>query len=167
MRYLLDFDRTLFDTDAFKKAVLKAGYALGTPESLEKVDASRFVFSDALTFLKTHAKEDMYIVSSCTGFQSVYDRAYQSAKIAKSRVDAYVADVIVVEDTKVDAVVSLADGETVFVDDMDKHLSAVAARCPEVHVVHIGRSAHYPTTRTVPSIASLSELDATIEALCR
>lgn len=172
MQYILDFDRTLFDTDACKAEQVKryGTDALGSLQSLEELPVETFLFEDALDFLQAHDRSSLHIVSSCAGRTGGWDTAYQRKKLEKSGVAEYVAAVHLVFDQKIKMIRKiLTDGPAVFVDDMFSHLTAVQRVLPEVQPVHIARSGTLSAKDEaqydgIPTIEDLTELDTVLYA---
>lgn len=168
--YFLDFDRTLFDTDAFKQLQIEryGEVALGTLQSLEDIPVADFVFDDAFDFLSSHQQESLHIVSSCAGRSGGWDTAYQKKKLELSGISEWVSAVHVVFDQKIQKIRKLFEGgSAVFVDDMYRHLAAVQSAVPEVQLVHIARNGTASATdeknyNGIPTIENLTELDAII-----
>ena len=80
MKYILDFDRTVFDMDALYRKIedTNPDAKTGTLKSLQGISLNEFLFPDALEFFKQHAKEDIQIVSSSFGFTGQWDLKYQN-----------------------------------------------------------------------------------------
>ena len=172
MRYILDFDRTLLDTDKLKLAQLQQFGVdkIGTLESLKNINIADFLFPDSIDFLKTHEKKDISIVSSCLGITKMWDVNYQKEKVKLSGVANYVNIVHVVADAKNSIVQSIYDGSpTVFVDDMSLHLLNAKEVLPELRIVQIARVGALRATHKeknvekITTIENLNELDAIIE----
>jgi len=167
MKYILDFDRTVFDMDRLYACITKNNplVALGTVASLENIDLTRFIFPDALAFLVTQQQNDICIVSSCYGTSAVWDMAYQTEKIKRSGIAQYVNKVFVVPESKVAVIKRLSQDTvaTVFVDDHPEHVQAVASALPEVHTFYLDRSNSAPIPLGgIPMIKSLTELPLAI-----
>lgn len=171
MKYIFDFDRTLFDTDAFK-AEQRKRLVVNSVRPLEGVSLSTYVFEDAFKFLREHDKGDMCIVSSCSGFNGVSSLTFQKAKIEGSGVTEYVSAFYVVPEGKEETLKNLSlQPDAVFVDDMTKHLYAAREARRDLRVVRIARDAvttkESPDTSdsAIPVVTNLLELDAIIETL--
>lgn len=170
MKYILDFDRTVFDTDALYKRLdeQKRSTEAGTLASLESLgDISDLVFSDAMIFFTAHNKTDLCIVSSCKGKSGNWERTYQEKKIEHSGISKFVDQVLVVESGKVAVISELVkkfSEDTVFVDDMLEHLETLNSVDKNLKLVQIKRNP-LASTGNFPVISQLSELDAIIREL--
>jgi hypothetical protein len=171
MQYILDFDRTLFDTDAFKKAQVEqcSPSSVGAIGTLDELDVAEFMFKDAIEFLQSHQKADLCIVTSCCGITGVCDTAYQKTKLEKSGVYELVKEVHIVFNQKIRKLKTLFTGEPMtFVDDVLSHVEAAKEAIPELQTVHIRRAdvLRAPDEQndgSIPTITTLDELDAIIE----
>ena len=162
MQYFLDFDRTIFDTDAMYQIMRNQlpESSIGSTESLDVIDAHSLLFPDALEFFSNHYPAEIFIVSSCAGTTADWDMNFQKEKINLSGVKKYVNEILVVEGSKVQAIKKkLKSGEgAVFVDDFDKHLNDVHESLSDIKVVQIDRLGKVGSGK-FPIIKSLVELD--------
>jgi len=163
MKYILDFDRTIFDMDALYRAIEQTnpGVPLGTVASLDGIDMSRFFFADVMTFLQTHNQQDIEIVSSCHGLTKRWSDRYQAEKIKRSGIDSFVAAVHVVSDSKIEIIKTIMKNnpEAIFVDDHPEHVASVSAAIPELQVFFLNRKNENQVVSDVPGITSLADLD--------
>lgn len=162
MQYFLDFDRTVFDTDAMYVEMRKrvAEDNMGTLTALDSVEVKDYLFKDALDFFNTHSALDIYIVSSCIGTSGMWDISYQREKVERSGIEKYVNELLVVETTKVDVIKKyLKEGSgALFVDDLERHLQEVHNSIPEITVCCIDRVGKVNNSEFL-IIKSLNELD--------
>lgn len=145
MKYILDFDDTIFDTEKFKKILRKAGIGehergedtftrleehTGMPFE-ELVTKEKLVHEDALHFISEHAG-DCVILSSAASKRdehNVDEKAqmlFQELKIRHTGIAELVGDanVRVVAESKLETLQELQKqfGECVFVDDKKEHI---------------------------------------------
>jgi hypothetical protein len=163
MRYILDFDRTLFSTERFiSAAALDVQDSSRLTASIwDTYDASSFLYEDTIPFLESLSPEKVVILTAWSerfGPQ-VYD--FQTAKVERSGVTKYVSEVELVSGDKGPHIRKLLTSEpTVFVDDKIAQLLSAKEHCPEVTVVQMIRPSvsGLPTHPSVPIITSLKEL---------
>jgi FMN phosphatase YigB (HAD superfamily) len=163
MKYILDFDRTVFDMDALYTQIAKINpdTKLGTIESLDKIDIARFIFPDALAFVAAHQSSDIYIVSSCYGKSATWDIEYQREKIKRSKIALQVNRVYVVSTSKIAVLKSLTTDMTkaIYVDDHLGHVQAAADALPDLQTVYLDRAGATPAPAGIPRITSLAEIN--------
>jgi hypothetical protein len=144
MRYILDFDHTLFDTSQFITDVCSAGLTREqyiSPEIWERFDASAYLYDDVLPFLRVVGKDQVQILTAITPELGPHSAAFQRAKLDRSGIGAYVHSVHFMEGLKGTHVAKLYDqSPTIFVDDRHDQLRSVVQICPEVQVVEIVRT---------------------------
>ena len=166
MKYILDFDRTIFDTDRLYKELESTGNRdlAGTIESLDKLNVPDLIFADAIKFISMHNKLDIVVVTSCLGKTAVWDKSYQEEKIKRSGIRDLVGVVDVVVGEKPKAVLKhIQTDRCVFVDDMEKHLLSVKKAIPEIICVQISRTKNLDEkTSEFVQISTLAELDVII-----
>ncbi len=169
MKYLLDFDRTLFDMESLYEEISKVNpeLKLGSLESLKNINLERFIFSDAVEFLKTHPCDSIEIVSSCFGKTKTWNLDYQKEKIARTGVQKFVKNVHVVSESKVEVIKSIVShGTIVFVDDLVEHLDDVKNEVPNVKTFLINRKREcFDKNSEHIEISNLSEIDDIINKL--
>jgi len=163
MRYILDFDRTLFSTERFVSAAMldeQDGSRL-TASIWDTYDASSFLYDDTIPFLESLTPAQVIILTAWSerfGPQ-VYD--FQTAKVERSGVAKYVSQVVLVSGDKGPHIGKLLTSEpTVFVDDKIAQLLSAKEHCPELTVVQMIRPSvsGLATHPSVPVITSLKEL---------
>jgi hypothetical protein len=166
MKYLLDFDRTVFDMEGLYRAIEQRnpGVDLGTVASLKGIDLEQFLFPDALDFFSTHDTADIEIVSSGVGLTGQWEVKYQTKKIELSGIAQYVHAIHVVADSKISTIKRIAreSDAVTYVDDHPEHVASAVHHISGLIVVHIDRTGELTTIAGAKTIATLSDLDASI-----
>ena len=166
MKYILDFDRTVFDMDALYEKIesVNPGVEVGTVESLKDINLEELLFPDALDFFSLQDQENIQIVSSSFGLTGQWDLEYQKIKIEKSNVAQYVSDVHVVADSKISTIKRIARNvdQAVYVDDHPEHVLNAMQHISGLTVVYINRKNEQPEIPGVKTIRSLAELEGII-----
>lgn len=186
MKYFLDFDRTVFDTDAFKKSIAKRPTVLELVRQLEDV-VSEFWRHDHTTtrrrkFLRTwgtflsHGRftltpDDLrhFLYPDVAPFLASHDctivtygvRAFITAKVTTALTDLALTDIVYTSRKKGRTIARLCAEEEdacTFVDDMQFQLLSVSSWCPNVRVIEIRRDGGEGGGQW-PVIHSLDELD--------
>jgi hypothetical protein len=150
MTYFLDFDRTLFDTYAFKK---KFGMFLSLEEPyLQHLDLKGYVYPDVPSFLATYSKSSTIVTFGV--------RMFLIAKVTDALSTFPTERVVYATRGKGHVIRKLTankKGPFIFVDDMHFQLESVSKMCPEVKVYEIRRDGREGNGRW-PVIRSLEEL---------
>jgi hypothetical protein len=140
MKYILDFDRTLFDVEKLYQELEAIGKSeiAGTQESLSLIPMSDLLFPDVLDFFNEKNSDDIYILSSAKGLTAQWETDYQAAKIAATGIDAKVCQVRVVEGKKGAEALEIAhlfssEETIVFVDDRLENCLDVKSVLPKVY----------------------------------
>jgi NAD(P)-dependent dehydrogenase (short-subunit alcohol dehydrogenase family) len=178
MKYILDFDRTLFDVDTLYEQLARCrqSHLAGTIESFAHVAIADLLFSDVPQFLSDKKPADVYILSSVSGLSGQWETDYQTAKIAASGLAEQVAAVQVVSGEKGVAAASIAAGfpsaePIVFVDDRIEHCLSVQAAVPEAHcwliVLRPSIIGDRKSVQGIPVVHSLSEVGAPLTSQAR
>lgn len=162
MRYVIDFDRTLFDTDSMTRVLDGRLPALVRGEAVFCAgELARFVYPDALQFLE-HDLRKRIMVSVVAPTTSVPTNiAFQRAKIEASGILPFF-DVVVVSDQCLKGPIlarrfSLVEQRSLtFVDDMAEQICSVTTHCPRIRCIRIDRSLRSGNGGNV--IASFAEL---------
>ncbi|MFT5849682.1 MAG: phosphoglycolate phosphatase-like HAD superfamily hydrolase [Patiriisocius sp.] len=164
MKFILDFDGVLFNTEALKIKMADAGLS-SEDRDVQLLDRvieddqnfiySSLVFSDAHVFLLEHGA-DCVVVSSAQSSEAknntdTYKQiAYQSAKIERSGVAALVSQVQVVACSKAEVLQTLQaqynteETEFIFIDDRMHHIEV--ARLLGITAVHMDRAGNGEVT---------------------
>jgi hypothetical protein len=168
MKYLLDFDRTVFDMEGLYQSIEQhnPGVDLGTPASLKGIDLEQFLFPDALDFFSTHDAADIEIVSSGFGLTGQWEVAYQTKKIELSGIAKYVHAIHVVPDSKISMIKRIAsESDTVtYVDDHPENVASAVQHISGLTVVYLDRSGGQVAVAGAKTIDTLSALDASIKS---
>lgn len=135
----LDFDRTLFDTEAFYHS-LELTYIEGIIGGQIGADFSRFLYDDVVSFM-CNAREVGYLCHLVTFGR----RSVQECKVKLSGLEPYFKELFYVEQGSKAAVIKkyLDSGvsceKAVFIDDTIEHLEQVRALLPQVVPVRMAR----------------------------
>ncbi len=144
MILFLDFDGTLFHTEAFKKktgtehisCVEKAEHCLDLLSRNSNSYVEKFLFADTVDFLKNHKHTRLILLT-------FGNKEYQKAKVMKSGILHFFKNQIFVEnELKGDTVKRMFPDtrETMFfLDDDIVQLHSMKERCPHVNVVRMRR----------------------------
>ena len=167
MKYFLDFDRTVFDTDTFKKAIAKRPTVLElirqSKEAVRELISPthgtrrRRVLMKSLGTFASHGRfaftpEELraFIYPEVPEFLRTHDctivtygvRAFITAKVTTALTDLPLADIVYTSRKKGRTIRRLTKdvaGPCMFVDDRLFQLVSVAAWCPQVVVVEMRR----------------------------
>ncbi|MDB5237220.1 MAG: hypothetical protein JWL88_322 [Parcubacteria group bacterium] len=168
MKYFLDFDRTVFDTDAFKKSIerrptvlellrqgeaaLKEFVSPGTQITRRRSFARTFgTFMSHGRFSFTPEQLREFLYPDVAPFLRTHDctivtygvRAFITAKVTTALTDLPLTDIVYTSRKKGRTIRRLAEAANdscTFVDDMVFQLDSVAEWCPEVEVIEIRRN---------------------------
>ncbi len=185
MKYFLDFDRTIFDTDSFKKSLKKRPTVLELlrqfKEAVIELFAHDTVTSRRRRFLRTwgtflshgrfslashELKEFLYpdvipfLESHNCTIVTYGVRAFITAKVTTALAGQPLTDIVYTSRKKGRTIARLCaneKGECTFVDDKIFQLKSVAEWCPKVRVVEIRRD-HGASDGRWSVIHSLSDL---------
>lgn len=193
MNYYLDFDRTVFDTESFKRAFarrptlgqLATQFMAAVREivSPERSVSKRRIFSRMLGTFVSHRRfgfvpEEVqdFIYPDAAEFLRTYGkestivtygvRAFITAKVANALTDYPLGDIVYTPRKKgpvLRRLIAGKEGEFVFVDDAHFQLESVGEACPEVIVIEIRRDGHEGDGRW-PVIRSFAELNGVLHA---
>ena len=185
MRYFLDFDRTIYDTDAFKKSLKSRPTVyellLQLREAIIELFTHNAVNSRRRRFLQTSgtflshgrftfAAEDLkkFLYPDVMPFLASHDctivtygvRAFITAKVTTALTGQSVTDIVYTSRKKgrtIARLSALVEDECTFVDDKIFQLASVARWCPTVRVIEIRRDGKAGDGRW-PVIHELSEI---------
>jgi hypothetical protein len=139
MKYLLDFDRTLFDTPACYEELTRvhSGPFEFVPEVWDKVSVCEYLYTDVLPWIATKIREDIYVVTAFTPSYGEASEAYQKSKLLCSTLTDQVAEVVVMQGLKGEIVAEIATQfpptePIVFVDDRIEQCLSVREHAPQV-----------------------------------
>lgn len=162
MKYLLDFDRTVFDMEGLYAAIKKQNpqETLGSVESLEGIDLEALLFPDAIDFFKAHNAADIEIVSSGFGLTGQWEVSYQQKKIELSGVAKYVGAIHVVADSKISTIKRIAreSDSVMYVDDHPENIQNAVQHISGLHVVYINRESEDVSLVGAQTISTLADL---------
>jgi len=147
MRYYLDFDRTCFDTDAFVVYMQEHAKNVFEPGEL-----SRFLYSDAASFLRE--KENAVTIITAG------DRAFQEMKVKSALHGIPRMSVMYTEGQRKGDFLAPHTHlhiDALLVDDTPAELEAVALRCPDLLLYEMRRNEEGGDGRW-PIIHALAEL---------
>lgn len=175
MTLILDFDRTIFDTEAFIESVERRDPTLGAlsasslprntkvSESVRRGDLSfkrgeltRFLYPGVIGFLKDHRSDGLILLTWG-------NTDLQKAKVESADIEAYFTKIMyTVEPKGVELKRSLPlPHPIIFVDDDGIQLDSVAAETPEVVRVWMRRvEMRAAPTALCMEVRSMEELDA-------
>jgi len=174
MKYLLDFDRTLFDADALL-ADLKDDQVDFTnlgPEVLDGHPASNYLYQGVLPFLRSKESADVYILTALSTRYGDRILEYQKAKIEQESLISLVHDVVYVSKDKGEPAQKIAksfsETETiVFVDDLIENCIAVQTALPQAYCFLMVRTLPAPGSPLevlgIPIVHTLQEVDDALD----
>ncbi len=170
MKYILDFDRVIFDSDAYIKTVKtrRLDSLFVDPKIWDILSVRDYLYPDALDFLRAQDRESMTVITAMSPQLGPNARAYQRRKLADSGIAEFVRDVIIMEGEKGPYVRDVYDGaETIFVDDTLSNLHSVQRSCSEVRCVQMlrikpVRAEEVSENPDIPVVQSFSGLSAMI-----
>lgn len=179
MTIVLDFDRTIFDTEAFiehflgkhpelrrhlEEMTLAAAaneYAQNGTLRFEKGELNRFLYSDAVPFFARCGREGLILMT--WGIE-----ALQRAKIESLDIEQYFARIVYTPDLKGIALKRLLPlpEPIVFVDDDGMQLDSVAAEVPQARRVWMKKAlVRAAPTSDCAVVGSMEELGALLRNL--
>ena len=174
MKYILDFDRVLFDVGSYKKILDSRGIRdlEFEPSVWDTLTVRDFLYDDVIPFLSSIARNDLIIISAMTPRYGPHVREYQKRKLIDVHLEEYVSEVVVMEGDKAPYVCKYADTfPAVFVDDKLSHLESSLKSCPSIQCVQMIRPNISPedelvsSREDIPTIEGLVELNAIMEKL--
>lgn len=140
MKYILDFDRTLFNTDELYTHFQTDGLSMTTfiPEVWDTYTAQDYLYPDVVPFLASKQASDIFILTALGDKYGDKILEYQTAKIEQEPIRSLVQEVVYVVHEKDAAAAKIAKQyapqETiVFVDDLLAHCVAVKKALPHSH----------------------------------
>lgn len=173
MKYILDFDRTLFDVEALYQQLdrTNARHLAGTTDSFKTVSMADLLYPDVTDWLQQKPIEDLYILSSSSGLTGEWERDYQREKIIATGVGALVAEVIVVQGEKGGSAAEIAkrfppSDRIVFIDDRIEQCLSVQMCVPRAQCCLMVRNkdviGDISQVRGIQVVHDLSTVDAII-----
>jgi hypothetical protein len=176
MKFLLDFDRTLFDTDAFIAQVERDGRSdrLITPDIWQEYDVREFLYDDVLPWLATQPRESLHILTAITPTAGAEADAFQREKLRSGGFAELVASVTFVVGEKGEVAGEIASQfpppePIIFIDDRIEQCLSVQRALPEAHCCLMVREpaviGSVAMVRGMTVVHSLAGVDAMIEKL--
>ena len=176
MKYILDFDRTLFDTNALLQKLQAAAVDLTHlgPEHLSGMNMADFLYADTVLFLQSKQPKDIAILTALGASYGDKIREFQTAKVEQEPIISLVDQVVYVEHEKggraAEIVRQWPVGEpVVFVDDLLENCLSVQAAVPSVHCFLLRRENAVTqdvfAVSGVTLVQNLSEVEAFVAAL--
>ena len=172
MKYILDFDRTLFDTDAFKAQVAKDNKtdSLLTPAIWQEYSAQDFLYDDVLQWLPRKSRESLVILTAMSPEAGPSANEFQKAKLASSGLADLVSEVIFMVGDKGKYVSDIAALQPAcFIDDVLSHHQSVQKYTPHVTSLLMDRvveaTARKPVDSNIHLVRNLAEVDAIMGAI--
>lgn len=141
MKYLLlDFDRTLFNTELFYNSI-ELQYIAGMQRFPNGFDFRKFLYDDSVIFLTKARSLGWKLILLTYG-----QREVQEYKVHASGIDEYFDQLFYVENgTKVDAILPIFQNvlanntRIVFIDDTTRHLTDFKSTLPHSKVFRMAR----------------------------
>lgn len=173
MKYILDFDHTLFNTSLFgqKASAYEERGTKITSAIWDIFDATSFLYDDTLDFLKKVGKDNVVILTAIKPSLGVHAREFQETKLEKSGVRTFVDDIIFMEGEKGSYVKDLyANVPTLFLDDTLEQLQSVRRVCPDVTTVQMVRPllehrGPISTSKDIAVVTSLADVSQMVASL--
>ena len=158
MKYILDFDRVLFDHDLLKQVMeeKKLTHLYARPELWDEINPNDFMNTDVVPFLKQLPKNDVYIVSAFTARIGPQAEPYQARKLFESGIDMFVHKIILMDGPKAPHVKNVCTGAGVFVDDKRVYVEEVARECPQIMSIQLLRPDAERTKFDIPDVKHAS-----------
>jgi FMN phosphatase YigB (HAD superfamily) len=174
MRYIIDFDRTLFDFAQFVARVEADGRRteLATPKIWQYYNVSDFFYPDVLSWFESKLREELYILTAMTPSYGPEACEYQREKLARSGLVELVSDVTFMVGEKGSHAAAIANRfpphePIVFIDDRIEHCLEVTAAVPRATCCLMVRDrsviGDVSTVRGMPVVHTLKEVDAMID----
>jgi len=138
MTIFLDFDRTLFDTDAMYRELERRVLSVRFLKNLFNLTLSEFLYPDTVDFLKKNKNHTLILIT-------YGNKKIQRAKVKRCSITDYFSEVIYTDELKGEPIKRILKEKKytkpiVFVDDTPYQLDSVSSLCPSVEVVRIKRS---------------------------
>lgn len=170
MKYILDYDRTLFDTQALYDALDRDGVGRRTvtPAIWQDYQVADFLYPDTVPFLQRHQPSDLIILTAYNPAYGPEAKAYQVTKVEQSPVIDLVSQIHYVPGDKGQTARQIvadhdSDQAFVFVDDVLQHCQAVQAAVPACRCFLMQRQPS--DVSPSPGITAISSLDELTDLL--
>jgi len=172
MKYILDFDRTLFDTSAYVATVEQAGLTLAqriTPDIWNQYQVRDFLYPEVLDWLQSKNKSDLHILTAISPELGPLATEFQKQKLYNGNFSELVEGITFMIGDKGTYVKEIAGNtEAVFVDDKLSHHISVKEHADAVHCALMHRSGELVDSTSRADIAvvhDLYELDKHIQII--
>lgn len=174
MKYLLDFDHTLFDTDAFVRAVRLSGtkIPLVSEEIWGEFVAADYLHNDTLDFLKSKNPTDIIILTMVTVSYGELAFPFQKRKVEQEPILSHVQEIEYVDDVKGPRAAEIAkqfppEEPIVFVDDHIEQCLSVKQHVPQCRCFLLVRDrsviGDVKSIQDIEVVHSLQEVDDRIQ----
>ena len=175
MKYILDFDRTLFNSPAcYQYITEQKGEFEFTAEALADIEVCQFLYDDVISWLNTESKADLYILTAISPKYGPSAGDFQREKLFCSQVVDAVKDVVFMEGLKGEPVAEIAKQfpphePLVFVDDRIEQCLSVKSAAPEAVCCLMVRDpavvGEVSEVQGIKIVHCLADVDAIIEEL--
>ena len=167
MTIFLDFDRTLFDTDAFYRELERRILSVGFFKNVFNLTLSEFLYPDTIDFLKKNKNHTLILIT-------YGNKKIQRAKVTRCHITDYFSEVIYTNKLKGEPIKRMLEEQNytkpiVFIDDKLQQLDSVSFLCPGVEVVRIKRPGQPNSTEercnNCHEVTNLQELHLLLKTL--
>ena len=162
MKYILDFDRTLFDTSAYVAAVTQAGLTPAeriTPDVWNRYQVRDFLYPEVLEWLQSKNQADIHILTAISPELGPLATEFQTQKLRSANLESLVDGITFMIGDKGTYVKDIAGtADTVFVDDKLSHHISVKEHAPAVHRVLMQRPGESVESTSEPGIITVHNL---------
>ncbi len=168
MKYILDFDRTLFNSPSFVKRVEMDGRrdVLITPQVWQTYKVQDFLYDDVLTWFNNKDKDNLYILTAISPQLGNQSEAFQREKLRSSGFGNLVSGIHFVVGEKGEKAAEM----TVFVDDKIEQCLSVKNYLPNSFCFLMVRNRELigsaiKEVRGIKVVHNLNEVDAIIDSI--
>ena len=158
MKYVLDFDRVIFDVWKYQQAVQEKqlDHLSYTPEMWDTLAVTDFLYADALSFIESKDSRDVVILSAATPSYGPRAVAFQHRKLERSGLKGTVEEIIVMQGAKGEVLKEQYGNELfVFVDDKLEQLLSAQEQCANARCIQLVRAGQQPEGTSVSRDASI------------
>ena len=168
MKYLIDFDHTLLDTDRFVAQVVADGREndLVTSGIWQFYNVRDYLYEDVLGWLRSKAKEDLHILTAMTPSLGSESCDFQREKLHSGNFTEFVESITFMVGEKGEAAAEIASQfpphePLVFIDDRLDQCLSVKVAIPEAHCFMIVREGDLSVAvpPEVSVVSNLAEVD--------
>jgi len=172
MKYILDFDRTLFDTKAYVETVERAGLTMAeriTPDIWDTYHVRDFLYPEVIEWLQSKPKADIHILTAISPKLGPRATEFQTQKLHSGDFLQLVDGITFMIGDKGSYVKDIAGSSpAVFVDDkVSQHIS-VKDHAPAVHCALMqrpGEAVHTTESSDIHIVQNLHEIDTLLSQL--